>query len=121
MKGWLFLALTIACEICGTTCMKLSQSSTRWLVLALIPIFYGGTLTFMWLAFRHFEMGFVYAVWSGVGTAAATLIGIMLFQESASLAKVGCIALIVIGVVGLHLASESTSQPESVPIEGEKL
>lgn len=118
MRGWIFLALTIVCEICGTTCMKLSQSSTRWLIVALIPVFYGGTLTFMWFAFRHLEMGFVYAVWSGVGTAAAAVIGIFLFHESASLAKIACIVLIIVGVVGLNLVSKPIAPNAAASTEG---
>jgi small multidrug resistance pump len=116
MKGWLFLAITICCEVCGTTCMKLSHTSNKWYVLALIPLFYGGTLTFMWLAFQSLEMGFVYAVWSGVGTAAAAVIGVAMFHESFSPLKFACIALIVVGVVGLNLASKPTPSP---PTEGQ--
>jgi small multidrug resistance pump len=117
MRGYLFLAVTILCEVCGTTCMKLSHTSTRWLPLVLIPIFYAGTVTFMWLALRHLELGFVYAVWSGIGTAAAALIGISVFHESPTAAKIGCVALIVIGVVGLNLANHSSPSPTTTPIQ----
>lgn len=111
MKGWIFLAITICCEICGTTCMKFSHTSQKWYVLALIPLFYGGTLTFMWLAFKYLEMGLVYAIWSGVGTAAAALIGVAIFQESMSPMKLSFIALIVIGVVGLNVSANHTPKP----------
>src|SRR5688500_14968403 len=100
MKGWLFLALAIACEISGTTCMKLSHSFTRLVPSILLFVFYGGTLAGMTMAMKYLEIGLVYAVWSGVGTAVVTIIGIVLFHESVSVIKVACVAIIIVGVVG---------------------
>ena len=75
----------------------------------------------MWLALRHLELGFVYAVWSGIGTAAAAIIGIFLFHESVSTPKIACIALIIVGVVGLNLATQSLpSATTSVADGGEQ-
>jgi small multidrug resistance pump len=45
-----------------------------------------------------------YAVWAGVGTALITLVGIFFFKEPATMLKLASIALIIIGVVGLHLS-----------------
>lgn len=46
-----------------------------------------------------------YAVWSGVGTASVALIGYLWLGESMNLAKALSLALIIVGVVGLNLAS----------------
>jgi small multidrug resistance pump len=105
MLGWLFLAFAIALEICGTTCMKLSHSFTRPAPSILLFLFYGCSLAMMTLAMRYLEIGVVYAVWSGVGTAVVAVIGVAMFQESVSAAKIICILLIVAGVVGLQLSS----------------
>ena len=110
MHGWLFLALAIACEICGTTCVKLSQGFTRLVPSVLLFVFYGGTLTAMSFAVKHLEIGLVYAVWSGVGTAVVTLIGIAVFQETLSAAKIFSILLIIAGVVGLQFASKAPAK-----------
>ena len=48
-----------------------------------------------------------YAIWSGVGTALITIVGIYLFKEQISLLKIGSIALIILGVAGLHIANKS--------------
>jgi small multidrug resistance pump len=50
-------------------------------------------------------MSMTYAIWSGVGTALITVVGFYLFKEPVTLPKVGSIALIIVGVVGLHLSS----------------
>ena len=59
----------------------------------------------MIMAVKLLEFGIVYAIWSGVGTAIITAIGILYFGESFSLIKAGSIALIFLGVVGLQLSS----------------
>jgi quaternary ammonium compound-resistance protein SugE len=53
------------------------------------------------LALRQLPVGTAYAVWTGIGAVGATILGIALFGESLSLARVGCIALIVCGILGL--------------------
>lgn len=118
MKGWLFLAGAIAFEISGTTCMKLSQSFTRLVPSVLVFVFYAGTLVCMTIAMKYLEIGIVYAVWSGVGTAVVTLIGIAVFHESATLFKFVCIGLIIVGVVGLNLASPAADGAKEGESEG---
>jgi quaternary ammonium compound-resistance protein SugE len=62
----------------------------------------------MWLlaqAARDLPIGTAYAVWTGIGAVGAALLGMMLFQESASLVRLGCIALIVVGIAGLKLST----------------
>ena len=113
MKGWLFLALTIAFEVSGTTCMRLSEGFRKPLPSALLFVFYGCALTTMTVAMRELEMAIVYAVWSGVGTAVVTAIGIWAFGESMSALKFASLALIVIGVLGLNLASPPKPPPVS--------
>ena len=115
MIGWFYLALAIACEISGTTCMKLSQSFTKLVPSVLLFIFYGGTLAAMTMAMRYLEIGLVYAVWSGVGTAIVAAIGIAFFQESISLIKIASIVLIIVGVVGLNFANSPPANNAGLP------
>jgi quaternary ammonium compound-resistance protein SugE len=56
-------------------------------------------------AARTLPIGTAYAVWTGIGAVGAALLGMMLFSESANVVRWGCIALIVVGIVGLKLSS----------------
>lgn len=56
-------------------------------------------------ALETLPVGTAYAVWTGIGAAGTAVLGIVLFDESADLARVACIGAIIIGVVGLHLVS----------------
>jgi len=50
-------------------------------------------------------LGTAYAVWTGVGTLGTAILGIILFGEEASVARLACIGLIAAGIAGLRLVS----------------
>lgn len=102
--GWVFLAGAIVAEICGTVALKYSDGLTRWLPVLLVVLFYGTSFAALSQAIRTVELGMAYAIWSGVGTAAIAVIGILYFGEAANFLKVASLALVIIGIVGLRLS-----------------
>ncbi len=84
--------------------MKLSEGFTRLIPSVLVFVLYMASFSFMILALKKMELGVVYAIWAGLGTALIALIGIVWFQESVSLLKIVSIVFIVLGVVGLRLS-----------------
>ena len=56
-------------------------------------------------AMKSLPVGTAYAVWVGVGAVGTAILGIVLFGEPASAARLASRALIVAGIVGLKLAS----------------
>ncbi|MFD3589017.1 DMT family transporter [Streptomyces sp. NPDC058683] len=101
--GYLTLAGAIAAEVAATTAMKYSEGFSRlWpsLVTAL-----GYVVSFLLLAatLKTVSIGTAYAIWSGAGTAAIAVLGLLLFGEGLSLVKVAGIVLIIGGVVVLNL------------------
>ena len=60
----------------------------------------------VWLlgvAVRTLPVGTAYAVWTGVGAAGTVLLGILLFDEPATVGRLLCVCLIIAGIVGLKL------------------
>jgi small multidrug resistance pump len=100
--GWWLLAGAILFEIAGTTCMKLSDGFTKLLPSVLLIVLYLIAFSALTLCLKTIDMGIAYAIWAGVGTALAAVIGFVYFREPASLLKIVCIGLILVGVVGLH-------------------
>ena len=88
MNPWLILSLAILLEVCGTVCLKLSHGMTRPLPVVGVVIFYLSTFTLMSLCLKNLEIGTVYAVWSGAGTALVAIIGILYFAESFNWIKI---------------------------------
>lgn len=107
--SWVYLILAITMEVIGTTNMKLSHGFTKLLPSVLMFVFYGFSFAFITLALKKIDVSIAYALWSGVGTALIAAIGFIYFKEPVTAIKIGSIALIVIGVVGLMLVERHTS------------
>lgn len=102
--SWLFLYVAIALEVAGTVSLKLSRGFEALVPSVFALGFYGLSLISLNLALKALPVGTAYAIWSGLGTMAVATIGILHFREPASAAKLVCLGLIVIGVVGLNLS-----------------
>jgi small multidrug resistance pump len=98
-----FLILAILSEVAGTTSLKLSEGFNRLIPSLAVVLFYGMSFTFLSFALKRLEVGTVYAIWSGVGTALIATIGILWFKEPLTALKIGSLALIILGVIGLNL------------------
>lgn len=60
------------------------------------------------MALKRLDLSVTYAIWSGVGTALAAMIGIAYFREPLTLFKIASLVLVVLGVIGLSLAGKQT-------------
>lgn len=56
-------------------------------------------------AMKSLPVGTAYAIWTGIGAAGAVIVGIVMFNEPATIARLICLGLIVGGVIGLKLTS----------------
>ena len=102
---WIVLFVAALFEIGWAIGLKYTQGFTRpspsaWTVAALIL-----SVGLLSISARTLPIGTAYAVWTGIGAAGTAAMGILLFGEPASPARLFCIALIVSGVIGLRIAS----------------
>jgi small multidrug resistance pump len=101
---YVLLAAAILAEIGGTTTLKLSDGFTRpWPAVGTL-VAYAVSFYLLSVVLRTVPVGTAYAIWSAAGTALIAAIGILFFGESASLPRLGGIALVIAGVVILNLA-----------------
>ena len=102
MHPALWLALAIGSEIVATTSLKVSDGFSRLAPSVVVVVGYAISFWAMSISLRSIPLGVVYAIWSGVGTAAIVLIGYLMFHEVLDAVKLGAIGLIVIGVILLN-------------------
>ncbi len=105
MQAWIMLGAAGLFEIVWAIGLKYADGFTKPIPSA---ITIAAMVISMWLlaqAARDLPIGTAYAVWTGIGAVGAALLGIMLFQESANFVRIGCVALIVVGIVGLKLST----------------
>jgi small multidrug resistance pump len=114
MIGWVYLLLAIVFEVAAATCMKLSDSLSRPWPTALMAIFYILCFLAMIKSLEHLQIGVVYAIWAGVGTAAIAIIGVMMFNDTMPWIKIMGIMLIIGGVALVNLGGTHAEEPHKV-------
>ena len=104
--AWVFLVVAGLFEIGWPLGLKKGWGpdglQAGWLVFAFVAMTISGAL--LMLAQRTIPMGTAYAVWTGIGAVGAFVTGVLLFGDSASALRIGSIALIIAGIIGLKLA-----------------
>ncbi|SRR5690606_24463923 len=103
--AWLVLIVSGLFETVWAVGLKYTEGFTRLLpslgVLAAMAVSVYG----LSLAVRALPVGTAYAVWAGIGAVGTAAVGLVLFGEPRTAARLACIALIVTGIVGLKLAA----------------
>lgn len=107
MNAWMLLGGAIILEIAATSLLKASNGFARPLFGVASIMLYSVCFWLLGFAFTRIPIGVAYAIWSGIGIAAITIIGLVLFRQSLSFAQLGFIAMIVIGAVGLSLSTST--------------
>lgn len=103
--AWVFLGLAGLFEVVWATSMKMSAGFTRITPTAITILAMIVSFTFLSMSLKALPLGTAYAIWTGIGAVGTALVGIVLFGESANLARIACIGLIAAGIVGLKLAT----------------
>lgn len=103
--AWTLLLVAGVLEIGWAIGLKYTDGFTRLVPSALTLIAMIASVVFLAIAMRTIPVGTAYAVWTGIGATGTVLLGIVLFGESASAARLACIGLIVAGIVGLKAVS----------------
>jgi quaternary ammonium compound-resistance protein SugE len=102
---WLYLLIAGLLEVAWAIGLKYTDGFTRLVPTLWTVASMAASLFFLGLALKGLPIGTAYAVWTGIGAVGVALLGIILFAEPASAMRLGCIALIVGGIVGLKLVS----------------
>ena len=103
--AWLVLAAAGLLEIGWAIGLKCTDGFTRLVPSVLTLAAMAGSIILLGLALKTLPIGTAYAVWTGIGAVGTALLGIILFDEPATAARLASIGLIVSGIVGLKLVT----------------
>lgn len=104
-----YLLIAIVTEVIATSALKASEEFTKFWPSTLVVLGYVASFYFMVLVLRTLPVGITYAIWSGVGIVLVTLVSIVLYDQIPDLPAVIGMALIILGVVVIHLFSTTVS------------
>jgi quaternary ammonium compound-resistance protein SugE len=101
--AWVYLIIAGLFEIVWAIALKYADGFTRLWPSAIAVAGMIASVLLLELSLRQLPVGTAYAVWTGIGTVGAAVLGMVLFQEPATAIRIGCIGLIVCGIAGLKL------------------
>lgn len=102
MPAGILLAIAIASEVAATISLRYADGFSRPLPSTIVVLGYALSFWLLSLVLRDIPVGTTYAIWAGAGTAAIAVIGMAVLGEPATALKIGSIALIILGVIGLN-------------------
>ncbi|WP_300019122.1 multidrug efflux SMR transporter [uncultured Roseobacter sp.] len=106
---YLYLIAAVVMETIGTTALQASAQFSRFWPSVLLVVAYGISFYLLALTLRFIPVGVVYAIWSGLGIVCIASIGFVIFGQRLDGPAVLGLAMIIGGIVVIHLFSATTS------------
>ena len=105
--AWIAVITAGLLEVAFATMLKLSNGFTKiWPSIGFI-VFAAGSFSLLNLSLKVLPIGTAYAVWTGIGAAGTAILGMIIFKDPVSIARITAIAFIVAGVFLLNFSSSS--------------
>lgn len=108
-KHYIFLLAAVVAETVGTSAMQASQQFSKFWPSVLCVISFLTALFLMSQALKVIPVGILYATWSGLGIVFIAIIGWVVFGQKLDFAAVAGMALIIAGIVTIHLFSATST------------
>lgn len=101
--AWIILFIAGLFEIGWAVGLKYTEGFTKLVPTVLTGISLVLSMGLLGWAVKTLPLGTAYAVWTGVGAVGTAIVGIVLFKEPATAARLVCLGLIVAGILGLKV------------------
>jgi len=105
--AWTLIFISGLLEVAFALAVQASSGFTRWLPATLAIASGGLSVYLMSLSLAVIPIGTAYAVWGGIGAVGTAAIGLMFLGEPAAPMRLVCMALVIIGIIGLQLSESS--------------
>jgi len=113
-KGWLCLIVSGLLEIVWAYFLKLSNGFSVLLPSIIVIICLTASFFLLGKAIGIFGIGMSYGVFTGIGIAGTTVIGILLLNESAGFWKIISLIILLAGIIGLKFVDKSANKEGGV-------
>lgn len=101
--AWVNLFIAGILEVVWAISLKYSNGLTIIIPTVITIVGMIASFYFLSLATKVLPIGTAYAVWTGFGAIGTVILGIILFGEQASPARIFFLSLIIFGILGLKL------------------
>lgn len=109
MNPYVFLAGAIVLEVVATSFLKASDGMSKIVPTVGALVTYSICFYLLSITMKSMPTGIAYAIWSGVGIALISLVGLVVFKQSLDTAAVAGISLICAGVIVINVFSSASA------------
>ncbi|HEY3269636.1 MAG TPA: SMR family transporter [Geothrix sp.] len=107
MRSWILLLVAGLLETAWAIGLKYTHGFTRPLISVLTGLAIVGSMILLGLAARDLPIGTAYAVWVGIGAFGAAVLGMVLFREPVTPARIFFLVLLLVAVIGLKATAQA--------------
>lgn len=102
---WIVLVIAGLLETCWAIGLKYTEGFTRLMPSVFTLVTLAASMYLLAKAAQSLPIGTAYAVWVGIGALGASILGVLLFKEPVTMARVGFMILLLVSIVGLKFTS----------------
>lgn len=104
--AWIYLLFAGLFEVVWAIGLKYTEGFSRlWPTVGTLTAM-AVSIALLGIAVKTLPIGTAYAIWTGIGAVGAVALGIVLFGDPATWPRLACVALILVGIVGLKLTAQ---------------
>jgi quaternary ammonium compound-resistance protein SugE len=104
-SSWLLLVIAGLLEVCWAVGLKYTDGFRRPLPSILVLLAIAASMFLLSYAARTLPIGTAYAVWVGIGALGAAILGVVLFHEPVTAARVMFLTMLLVAIIGLKITS----------------
>jgi quaternary ammonium compound-resistance protein SugE len=104
--SWIYIFIASIFEISWAVGLKYSNGFSKLYPSIFTAVCMILSYVFLALGSKNLPIGTAYAVWTGIGAAGTAIYGMIYFNESKELIRIGFIFLVIIGIIGLKIFSK---------------
>lgn len=104
-NGWLYLIIAGFLEIAWAVGLKYTEGFSKMKPTVFTVITMILSFVFLSKAVDKLPVGTAYAIWTGIGAVGTAVLGMVLFKEPVTAARMVFMVLIISGIAGLKLTS----------------
>ena len=104
--AWIILVVAGLLEVAWAVGLKYTDGFRRPLPSVLVVAAIAASMLLLGWAARTLPIGTAYAVWVGIGALGAAILGVILFNEPLTPARVFFLAMLLVSIVGLKATSD---------------
>jgi len=104
--AWVILSIAGILEVCWAIGLKYTNGFTKFGPSVFTLVCLALSMYLLAKASQVLPIGTAYAIWVGIGALGASVVGIFLLKEPASVSRIIFLFLLLVSIIGLKLSAE---------------